>query len=135
MSTAFRVLVSIAFATVALAGTSKQPLPLGFTVLNNRQEPGLGRAKTMPMPLVAPLFIEDERRTSAITIVSDSPNSSLDVDIILVNPSGEPLVKQTVRISPRGEKTVAVTDLLASLPISWPVYGSIYLKPHRSSTF
>ncbi|MDQ2844011.1 MAG: hypothetical protein M3Y72_23825 [Acidobacteriota bacterium] len=130
------VLVSLAFTTITFAGQSTSTsFPPGFTVVNSGDKPGIWQSKMMPTPLVAPLFIEDERRTSVITIVSDAPSAPLDLDIIALNPSGELIAKQTVTISPRGEKTIAVADILASLPISWPVYGSISLKPHRSSTF
>jgi len=85
---------------------------------------------TMPMPLVAPLFIEDDQRMSVITIVNNAPQG-VDVDVVLYSLSGDHLVQQTVALSPRSERSVAVGDLLGDSAVR---YGSVFLLPHRPST-
>lgn len=89
-------------------------------------------AEMMPMPSVAPLFVEDDRRTSVVSIVSNGA-TPLDLDITLSGPAGEELARQTVTIDPHGQQTVALASLLpggATVP-----FGSVMLMPHRPSTF
>jgi hypothetical protein len=111
---------------------------LAFGAAENQKQPQPVTAKAaarsmMPMPLVAPLFIEDDRRASIITMVNDAP-SSVDVDIVLLDAEGDQVAKQTVTIDPRAIKMTAVADVLTGASASWPAIGSIVLEPHRAST-
>lgn len=56
-------------------------------LLSSRKEP------PMPMPLVAPLFIENATTHSTITLVNNF-SKSLDVDVILSGLEGNQIVKQ-----------------------------------------
>jgi hypothetical protein len=58
-------------------------------------------ANSAPMPLVAPLFIEDETRTSLITMVNGE-SVTVDLDIVLYDASGSTLARKTVSLSSFG---------------------------------
>lgn len=87
----------------------------------------------MPMPLVAPLFIDNATTTSAITLVSDS-SRPLDVDVMLSGPSGDQLAKTTVTIGAHAQRVVMLADLLAAAPYHPAAFGSVVVMPHRPST-
>jgi hypothetical protein len=85
---------------------------------------------SMPMPSIAPLFMEDQQRTSVITMVNDAP-TSLDLDVVLKDLSGAQLIKQAISLEPHSQQTVPIATLL---PSSTNHYGSVLLMPHRPTT-
>ncbi|MGI8742432.1 MAG: hypothetical protein ACR2NN_07640 [Bryobacteraceae bacterium] len=87
-------------------------------------------AKMAPMPLVAPLFIEDSQRTSLITMVNSAPQS-VDVDVVLYALSGDRIAGRTLTLSAYSQQTIAVADLLQIHDVQ---YGSVFVVPHRAST-
>ncbi|HLH00257.1 MAG TPA: hypothetical protein VKX49_28380 [Bryobacteraceae bacterium] len=87
-------------------------------------------AASMPMPSVAPLFIEDQQRTSVITMVNDAPDP-LGLDVLLYSLSGLQLAKQAVSLQPHSQQVLAVASLLQA---SGNQYGSVVLMPHRATT-
>ncbi len=85
----------------------------------------------MPMPLVAPLFIEDQSTHSEMTMVNDS-TKPLDVDIVAYAPSGDQLTKKTISVGAHDQSTVKMSELLEEAPsTASAVYGSISVLPHR----
>src|SRR6266700_6128902 len=94
-----------------------------ITVLPIVSVPSAAIAAQMPMPLVAPLFIEDQQRSSVITMVNDAP-ASLDLDVILYTLTGIQLAKQAVSLQPHSQQVVALASLLQS---SGNHYGSVFL--------
>ncbi|HXE05669.1 MAG TPA: hypothetical protein VN579_06760 [Bryobacteraceae bacterium] len=81
-------------------------------------------------PLVAPLFIEDQQRTSVVTMVNGAPDG-VDADVVLYGFSGDLLAKRTISIGPHSQYVVNVADLLGG---SRPQYGTVFVVPHRNST-
>jgi len=86
-----------------------------------------------PMPLAAPIFIEDDVTTSLITMVN-SLSTPLEVDVILSGVDGNELAKSATTIGSHTEQEIAVRDLLDAASYHGPVYGSVLLVPHRNST-
>ncbi len=118
-------------AAAALLSASQQPAspdPAKKTrLLGSSPEP------MMPMPLVAPLFIEDNSTESIITMASHS-TMPLDVDVTLSALSGDQLVTKTITIAAHSEQTLNIADLLANAPAaSASTYGSVLLVPHRAA--
>lgn len=87
----------------------------------------------MPMPLVAPLFIEDDRRESVITMVNDAPDP-VTLDVVLLNAAGGEIAKRSVTIEPHATRSAVVADILTSASAAWPMIGSVVLQPNRPST-
>jgi len=85
---------------------------------------------TMPMPLVAPLFIEDEERTGVVTMVNSAPQG-LDLDVVLYTLSGAQIATRAIRLAPYSQQTVAIADLLQGSDVQ---FGSVFLVPHRMTT-
>jgi hypothetical protein len=122
----FSLAVSTALMTLALLPALAAQTSLSQSA-SRQKTAGTGM---MPMPLVAPLFIEDDQRTSVITMVNNAPQG-VDVDVVLYSLSGDRLVQQTVALSPHSERAVSVRDLLQDSAVQ---YGSVFLAPHRNST-
>lgn len=92
--------------------------------------PRTSNASVGGLPLVAPLSIEDQQRTSVITMVNSAPDG-LDVGVVLYDLTGGRLASETVSLTAHSQHVVAVSDLLQG---SRPQYGSAFLIPHRNST-
>jgi hypothetical protein len=84
----------------------------------------------MPMPLVAPLFIEDQEHTGIITMVNSS-SQGVDVDVVLYSLSGDQLATHALTVSPYSQQTIAIADLLQNSDVQ---YGSVFIVPHRMTT-
>lgn len=101
--------------------------------LKNPKPPAPPKSGMMPMPIVAPLFIEDETTHSEITMVN-SLGLELSVDVVLFSPSGAALVRKKVTMEPRSQMRLRLADLLRDVPI-YPdsTYGSVSLMADRPS--
>ena len=85
----------------------------------------------MPMPLVAPLFIEDESTHSQLVMVNDS-TKPLDVDVVAYTSSGDQLAKKTISMGAHSQEAMRISELLQETPSITPTpYGSISVLPHR----
>jgi hypothetical protein len=134
ISRLFRIAIALITAgTVLLANSEvafQQPTiqqPLTVTQLIPPQK------KMMAMPLVAPLFIQDDTRDSEITMVSDS-SKALNVEVIISGPSGEEIVKTKVVMDPYSQKKLKISDLLIGARSYRNVtYGSVVLMPDRQA--
>lgn len=123
--------------TTAQTFTSQSPLPSSQSAISSNSNPPSAKKTTpynpdeMPMPLVAPLFIENESMHSEMIMVNDS-TKPLEVDVVAYAASGDQLAKQTITMDAHGQTTVKVSDLLegTSSNVS-AAYGSISILPHR----
>lgn len=88
-----------------------------------------------PMPLVAPLFIDDPTTSSTITIVSDSPEE-VNADLSLSNLSGEELAKTHLTLPRYSRRILKVADLLDTShhPRSLSTFGSVTLMPKQRTS-
>jgi hypothetical protein len=102
----------------------------GQTPSANRQKATTRASGMMPMPLVAPLFIEDEERTGVVTMVN-SASQGLDVDVVLYTLSGDQIATRAINLTPYSQQTVAIADLLQGSNVR---YGSVFIVPHRLTT-
>jgi len=84
------------------------------------------------MPLVAPLFVEDETTHSEVTVVNSSP-ATLDVDLAVSGPLGEALARRAIQMEPHSQRRLKVADLLRAESSWGAVYGSISLIGNRRS--
>jgi hypothetical protein len=90
----------------------------------------LASASSMPMPLIAPLFIEDQQRTSIVTIVNNEPDP-VTLDVVLYSMAGKQLATRPLTLAPHTQQSVPIADLVQA---SGAGYGSVVLMPHRSTT-
>jgi hypothetical protein len=75
-------------------------VPSIFAQANGGTEvPRTSNASMGGMPLVAPLSIEDQQRTSVITMVNSAPDG-LGVDAVLYDLSAGRLARETVSLRP-----------------------------------
>lgn len=65
----------------------------------------------MPMPLIAPLFIEDGRVSSVITMVNEV-DKKLDAGLEVYGPDGTLAASETVAFGAHTQQTVALSDVL-----------------------
>lgn len=88
----------------------------------------------MPMPLVAPLFIEDANTESEITMVNNS-SSALDVEITLTNLSGAQLSNTTISMAPHAQTVAKIAELLSTASQdSAETLGSVMLMANRNAS-
>jgi hypothetical protein len=88
----------------------------------------------MPMPLIAPLFIEDASTHSEITMVNNSTHP-LDVEITLTALSGEQLGMTTVSLAAHEQNVLPIADLFSASPHTpAATFGSIMLMPTRPAS-
>lgn len=125
-----RFCLSFSAVSVLLAVPQQPPSPPN----NQTSNPSEQQTMAMPMPLVAPLFIENSTTQSVITLVSNSAEP-VDVDITVSALSGDQLAKKTVRMNPHTQQTAKIADLLADSRTNLPSeYGSVSLVPDRLAT-
>jgi uncharacterized lipoprotein YbaY len=88
-----------------------------------------------PMPIVAPLFIQNGTTYSEITIVSEF-SKNLDVEVILSSLSGTELARKKVSMDSHSQKKLKVADVLADAHVYQDgIYGSISLEADRPAPF
>jgi hypothetical protein len=89
---------------------------------------------SMPMPLVAPLFVQDANTESEITMVNNS-SKTLNVEIMLTSLAGAQIANTTVEMMPYSQKIQKLSDLLATVPPSLTAnLGSVLLMPNRNAS-
>jgi hypothetical protein len=126
LATAVADLVIIGLAIPSMFGQKSQPAkPNTAATVSNPTS-----AMQMPMPLVAPLFIEDEERTGVVTMVN-SASEPVDVDLVLYSLAGDQIASRSLTVSAHSQQAVAVWDVLGDSGIQ---YGSIFIVPHRSTS-
>jgi len=69
----------------------------------------------MPMPLVAPLFLEGEHFTSTLTLVNEMAKST-SAKVTLVDSGGREIGSTTVRFDAHCQRQVRLSDVL-KLPL------------------
>src|SRR5690348_11276935 len=137
--TAEAVLLATTQASLPTPASSQQFSPPAAPVSSTAVQSAVKRTQPyspdlMPMPLVAPLFIEDESTHSQMVMVNDS-TKPLDIDIVVYAPSGDELAKKTISMAAHSQKMVKISTLLEeSSSISATTYGSISVLPHRSAS-
>jgi hypothetical protein len=115
---------------VVASAVTGRPVTTGNKAVTKTQLAG----SKMPMPLVAPLFIQDETTDSEITIVSNF-SKSLGVDVVLSGSSGEQLAKEKVQMEPYSQKKLKISDLLARGQSDANArYGSVLLMADRPAS-
>ena len=77
-----------------------------------------------PMPLVAPLFIQNATTSSAITLVSNSTQPMM-VDVVLTALSGAQLAKTTVPLAAHSQMELQVAALLQGQALASGSVGSV----------
>lgn len=65
----------------------------------------------MRMPLVLPLFVQDQHFTSTLVLVNGSVESTY-ADVVLTGPDGSEINHRRVEFSPHSQRRVEVTELL-----------------------
>ena len=88
--------------------------------LNGQSQP----AAMSPMPLVAPLFIQNSTTSSAITLVSNS-TTPMAVDVVLTSLSGAQLAKTTVPLAAHAQLALQVATLLQGQASASGSVGSV----------
>ena len=124
--------VCLLLTAATLLSASQQPdstaSPHNTRLLSSRKEP------PMPMPLVAPLFIENGMTHSTITLVNNF-SKPLDIDVVLSDLEGNQIAKSAVTIDAYSPKKVEIADVLSQMP--WAAtsgYGSVLLSSHTATT-
>src|SRR6201996_3899203 len=80
----------------------------------------------MSMPLVAPLFIEDSRYQSSITMVNEL-TMAVQGTVIARGQDGSELARKVITFPPHSQSVLAISDLLSSRREQ--AVGSIELDP------
>jgi hypothetical protein len=81
----------------------------------------------MPMPMVAPLFLEDSTFTSTLTMVNSAART-VSVDLSLTDPGGREVVHKTLDMAGDTSQTLRIRDLLAAVD-NITAIGSVLVTP------
>lgn len=90
-------------------------------------------AQTSPMPLVAPLFIEDEEFTSTLVLVNPTTQNR-PATVILRNLQGKTIVSKNVLVPGEGRLDISVGKILRSVSSSDTTGSLIVLRKGRDIT-
>ncbi|HEY3459058.1 MAG TPA: hypothetical protein VGK64_31020 [Bryobacteraceae bacterium] len=131
LSAAAAVMLLSASPQQESTNTTQQPDSAGTMkktqLLSSRKQP------PMPMPLVAPLFIENGTTHSTITLVSNF-SKPLDVDVVLSGLEGDQIAKSTITMAAYSQRKVELANILRNAPwVADSGYGSVLLDPHIAS--
>ncbi len=122
-----RVIHSYLLLTVitVLAGGSQQPnTPTGAKATQAASSP---QQEMMPMPLVAPLFVENGALSSTITIVNAAA-AATTADIMLLDQHGIQISKSSVQLEGHSQKALKIGDLLDAAHATLST-GSVEIMP------
>src|SRR5437762_4105138 len=93
------------------------------------QKPFQADMESMNMPLVAPLFIEEERFNSQLIMINAAEAATF-ADLQVRDASGIVIVTKRIDFNSHDFKSVPVAQLLRELPYP-PRIGSIWLTPSK----
>ena len=131
-----RILVALITAEALLLATNQQATGQQSSTASTAKKPTQSNPpamETMAMPLVAPLFVQDETTDSEVTIVSNF-SKALNVTVTLSDPAGNPLTGKTVNMEAYSQKKLKVADLLAEAQSYSATYGSVSVVPERPAS-
>lgn len=133
-----RIIVALVAVEGALFAAAQQPPAQQPSIAIQSKQPrppAPPHSEMMPMPIVAPLFIEDATTHSEITMVN-SLDVELSVEVVVSGPSEMTFARKKVTVEPRSQKKLKLADLLRGTPVyADAVYGSVSLMANRPSPF
>ncbi len=112
-------------AVTALASASQQP----NTPTGSKTTPAAGSSQEemMPMPLVAPLFVQNGALSSTVTIVNAAA-AATTADVILLDRHGVQVAKSSAELEGHSQKALKIGDLLDAAHATLSV-GSVEIMP------
>jgi hypothetical protein len=105
------VLTMVAFTLSTLGAELNYPVRLRARSLGRPQAPQMSTMAMMP--LVAPLFIQDQDFTSTLVLVNGS-NLNTYADVTVAGLDGQEIMHQRVQFPPHGQRRVELSTLLKS---------------------
>jgi hypothetical protein len=94
------------------------------------QNPTPPMGSMMKMPVVAPLFVQNEEFSSTLVLVNDS-SATTYADVVLTGLDGKEIAKRRVEMAPLNQQRVNVIDLLAAA-VSPATTGRITVMQSRA---
>lgn len=121
-----RTWFAIAVGVITVSLCSSQRLSAQRSGAEKRMTP-VSADSMMSMPLVAPLFVEDGRLTSTITVVN-AVKAATAADVMILDQDGVQVSKRTINLAGHSRTVLKVAELLerAQSPLS---IGSIEIMP------
>ncbi len=120
--------VALASATALLSASQQAPSP---DLSKAQHAVSSSQEEMMAMPLVAPLFVENEQVSSFITVLN-APAAGVTADVILLDQHGIQITKKTVKLSGHSQQALKVGDLLQKAH-SIATIGSVEIMPESKA--
>jgi len=89
------------------------------------------QSQTPPMPLVAPIFIEDAQFTSSLGFVN-SRNAAVNVNVVLRDLRGNQIAQKMVSVPPVSKAEVSIKDVLDSVGSSETIGSVVAIRDAKT---
>lgn len=98
---------------------------------NTPPPPATAQPEMMPMPLVAPLFVENGEFSSLVTIVNGAA-ATATADVVLFDQQGAQVLKKTLSLNGHSQQALKLGDLLQAANANVSV-GSVEIMPETKA--
>jgi hypothetical protein len=123
------ICLGITFAVMTVPTCSSQQLPQGSGA--EQRTKSAPTNAMMSMPLVAPLFVENGRLSSTMTVVN-AVTAATTADVMILDQHGVQILKTTIKLAGHSRTVLKVADLLKKAQYAVSI-GSIEIMPDQEA--